>query len=231
MRRVRLAADLDPFLRPLIPKDYPPGGDLQKRMPTPLFLQSGSHAVAIHSAEGDARLVETVEENGTRININSLTGVGILLDSDTDKTPADRYATIRDGLRTKNFAFPDDAGLVSAATPRLGAFVLPDNQRRGTLEDILLECAGQVYPGLLSTAAAHVDGAFQDQSLSKDDRKELGKPAGRNKAIVGSVASILRPGRAVQVSIQDNRWLRDATLTLPRVSAVQAFLVNLLELA
>jgi hypothetical protein len=57
MRRVQMEADLDPFLRPLIPKDYLPGGDLQKRMPTPLFLQSGSHAVAIHSAEGDTRVL------------------------------------------------------------------------------------------------------------------------------------------------------------------------------
>ena len=33
MRRIRLEADVDPFLSPLIPHDYPPKGDLQKRMP------------------------------------------------------------------------------------------------------------------------------------------------------------------------------------------------------
>jgi hypothetical protein len=62
-------------------------------------------------------------------------------------------------------------------------------------------------------------------------RNRLDREAGRNKTIVGSVASILRPGKAVQVSIQDNRWLRDATLMLPRVRAVQEFLIDLLELA
>ena len=116
-------------------------------------------------------------------------------------------------------------------TPRYGAFVLPDNQAQGTLEDILLECGGLVYPGLLSTATAHVNAASQDQSLLPEDLKELRKSAGRNKAIIGSVASVLRPGRAVQNSIQDNRWLRDAALAIPRVQAIQDFLVNLLEIA
>ena len=231
MNVCRLEADLDPFLRPLIPRKYPPDGDLQKRMPTPLFLKSGTHVIVIHSAVGDTRLIQTVQEDAAIIDLNSFSGIGILLDSDTDKTPADRYATIRDGLRANSLAFPDDAGIVSATAPRLGAFVLPDNQTQGTLEDILLECAGQVYPALLSTASAHVDAALQDQSLLKEDLEELGKPAGRQKAIAGSVASILRPGRAIQVSIQDNRWLRDATLKLPRVRAVQDFLARLLELA
>ena len=45
------------------------------------------------------------------------------------------------------------------------------------------------------------------------------------------MASILRPGRAVQNSLQDNRWLRDAALAIPRVKAVQDFLVSLLDLA
>jgi hypothetical protein len=230
MKRVRLEADLDPFLEPLIPRRYPPAGDLQKRPPMPLFLQSQSHAVAIPFAGGDAELVPTVEGAAVSIDFNGLTGVGIILDADSDKSPADRYAAIRDGLRAKNFPFPDDAGSLSATTPRFGAFVLPDNQAQGTLEDILLECSGLVYPSLLATATTHVDAASQDQSLINEDLKELRKSAGRNKAIIGSIASILRPGRAVQVSIQDNRWLRDAALAIPRVKGVQDFLVNLFEL-
>jgi hypothetical protein len=230
MKRVRLDTDLDPFLEPLIPRRYPPAGDLRKRSPMPLFLQSQSHAVAIPFAGGDAELVPTVERAAASIDFNGLTGVGIILDADSDKSPADRYAGIRDGLRAKNFPFPDDAGSFSTTTPRFGAFVLPDNQAQGTLEDILLECGSLVYPSLLVTATTHVDAASQDQSLINEDLKELRKSAGRNKAIIGSIASILRPGRAVQVSIQDNRWLQDAALAIPRVKAVQDFLVNLFEL-
>jgi hypothetical protein len=231
MNRVRLEANLDPFLEPLIPRRYPPDGDLQKRPPMPLFLQSQGHALAIRIAGGDAELVPSVERAAGSIDFNGLIGVGIILDADSDKSPSDRYTAIRDDLRAKNFPFPDNAGILSATTPRFGAFVLPDNQAQGTLEDILLECGALVYAGLLSTATTHVDAASQDQSLLNDDLEELKKSAGRNKAIIGSMASILRPGKAVQVSIQDNRWLRDAAaLAIPRVQAIQDFLVNLLEI-
>jgi hypothetical protein len=229
MSRVRLEKDLDPLFLPLIPRDYPPDGDLQKRMPIPLFLQSATHAVAVHSARGDTRLIEMVEEDSIKIDPAHLTGIGVLLDADA-VSPVDRYFAIRDGFRAKGFPFPDDAGVVSPVPPRLGAFVLPDNQAQGTLEDILLECGQRIYPGLLSTATTHVDAAFQDQSLVNEDLDDLRKPAGRKKAVIGSMASILRPGKAVQVSLQDNRWLRDAALTIPRVKAVQDFLISLLEM-
>ena len=183
MKRVGLEADLDPFFIPLIPRTYPPDGDLQKRMPTPLFIKSGSHAVVIHSAIGDTRLIQTAEEDMRIIDFNSLTGIGVLLDSDTDKSPADRYSTIRDGLRANKLDFPDDAGSVSGANPRLGAFVLPDNQTQGTLEHLLLECAGQVYSAMLATATAHVNAAFQDQSLLTEDLVDPPPGAGRSRVL------------------------------------------------
>lgn len=231
MRHVRLEKNLDPFFLPMIPRTYPPDGDLEVRMPVPLFLESPTHAIAVRSAGGDTRLIDAVEEGSFKADANRLTSIGILLDSDKMQPPADRYAAIRDGLRAKGFSFPDDPGIVSAATPRLGAFVLPDNHSPGTLEDILLECGRQVYPGLFATATAYVEAAFQDSGLEDVDRKDLQKPAGRHKAIIGSMASVLRPGKAVQVSIQDNRWLRGTALMIPRVKAVQDFLADLLELA
>jgi hypothetical protein len=228
--RVQMEVNLDPFLKPLVPRAYPPNGDLLKRMSTPLFLQSATHAIAIHSAIGDTRLVETIQENASLIDFAALTGVGILLDADAAATPPTRYQLIRDLLRDKNYAFPDEAGTVSGAPPHLGAFVLPDNVSQGTLEYLLLDCAEHVYPSLLAAASTHVDAALRDGTLSVDDKVDLFKPAGRHKAIIGGIAAILRPGKAIQVSIQDNRWLRGSALELPRVKAVQEFLATVLEL-
>lgn len=89
MSRVRLEKDLDPFFLPLIPRDFPPDGDLQKRVPIPLFLQGATHAIAVHSAAGETRLIETVEERSITIDYSGLTGIGILLDSDTIRSPAE----------------------------------------------------------------------------------------------------------------------------------------------
>lgn len=200
-------------------------------MPVPLFLQNNTHVVAVHSAIGDTRLAETLEENNLIIPFNTMTSVGVLLDADNVNPPAVRYAILRDTLRARGFAFPDNGGQVLAVPPRMGAFVLPDNNAQGTLEHVLMDCAREIYPTLLATATVHVDAALGDHTLTPADRAEISRPAGRNKAIVGSIASILRPGRAIQVSIQDNRWLRDAALNLPSVRHVQKFLADLLELS
>jgi hypothetical protein len=119
---------------------------------------------------------------------------------------------------------------VTNGPPRLGAFVLPDNQSAGTLEDLLLECAQSSYPGLLSSARNHVTAALADETLTKDDAEDFLKPSGQNKAVVASIGGILRPGKAIQTSIQDNRWLDGAALQLPRIKAVQDFLAAIFEL-
>lgn len=234
LSRVRMEADLDGFLKPLVPHSYPPDGDLQKRMATPLFLQNTTHAVAVHSAIGDSRLVNTLEESKTRINLDSdfnlMTGVGIILDTDHEITAINRYTAIKAEMHAKGFVLPGSPGDVIAGPPRFGAFVLPDNNSVGNLEDLLIECAQATYPNVLTSARSHVEAARNDATLEHGDGEDLSKTPVHNKAIVGAIASVLRPGKAIQTSIQDNKWFRDGNLNIVRVKAVQDFLVNLLEL-
>lgn len=227
--RVQYMRGLDPFFLSLIPRDYPHNDDLQKRVPVPLFLQSDTHVIAIHSAIGDSRLAATVEESCSIIEQSALTGVGLLLDSDK-VVPADlRYTNLKEQMQAKGFVLDDKPAVICLGSPKLGAYVLPDNTNQGTLEDLLLDCAGTVYPGLLASAELYVTSAMEGD-LIVDDLKEISKPAGRKKAIIGAMANIMRPGKAVQVSIQDNRWLRGDALSLARIKNVQEFLVDLCEL-
>jgi hypothetical protein len=229
--RVRLEKDLDDFLRPLIPRNFPQNGDLLKRVNVPTFLQSPRRSVAVHAAQGESRLMDSIQETGATIDIGKFIGVGVILDSDSTKPASRRYEEARNKLREKGFKFPDQAGSIGKGTPNFGGFVLPNNQGSGTLEDLLLESAGKVYPKLLESAKQHVEiSTGSDSGLNSDERKEIKKQSGKNKAVVASIASILKPGRAVQVSLQDNRWFGEAALEIPRIKAVQEFLVNLLEL-
>jgi hypothetical protein len=230
LSRVQFEKDLDGFFKPLIPTTFPHGGDLQKRVPVPLFLQSETHVIALHSAIGDSRLVATVEENANLIALQSLTGVGILLDTDKEIPAADRYAAIQAVMSRKGFTLPANAGEIAAGTPKLGAFVLPDNASTGNLEDLLLECGQSAYPELVQSATSHVNVALSLAQKLKNDGEDLAKTPFRNKAIVGAVASVLRPGKAVQTSIQDNQWLKGDRLQLGKVKAVQDFLKSLFDL-
>ena len=58
--------------------------------------------MAVHSAVGDTRLIQTVEENATLLDRASLTGIGVILDSDSMVSPAVRHSAIRDGLRGRD---------------------------------------------------------------------------------------------------------------------------------
>lgn len=231
LERVRLMDDVETVFRDLVPTSFPHEGDLQKRVPVPLFLRSASHVIAIHSAGGDSRLAATIEETMILLKPQQLVGLGVLLDSDKQIAAAERYRGIRTSMQSLGFKLPEQAGVIASGTPKLGAFVLPDNSSIGNLEDVLLECAASAYPELLDSARKHVDVALGLAGKLAKDGEDLSKTPHRNKAIVGAVASVLRPGKAVQTSIQDNQWFKGERLQLGRIKAVQKFLVDLFELS
>lgn len=230
LRRIQLEKDLDPIFGRLIPRTFPHGGDLLKRVPVPLFLQNNTHAIAIHSAVGDSRLVDTIHENSMMIDYRQFTGIGILLDSDREVPAIARYEAIRTAMSSRGYTLPVQPGTVASGPPKLGAYVLPDNKTTGNLEDLMIESAQVCYPHLLASAKRHVDAAKTDLTLANGDGEDLTKIPVVNKAIVGAIASVLRPGKAIQTSIQDNKWFRDDNLALGRVKAVQDFLRSLFEL-
>lgn len=229
LRRVQFLKDLDPVFERIVPTTFPHAGDLQKRVPVPLFLESATHAIAVHSAIGDSQLIRTLAQNVGQLDDDAISSIGILLDSDR-QAPMTRYTKLKADMAKKGFTLDATPGRITAGSPRIGAFVLPDNESQGTLEALLLESAQAIYPALLTSAVEHVDRASQDKTLTSDDLTDFNQPAGRDKAIIGAMASILRPGKAVQTSLQDNRWLRDQALAIPRIAAVQTFFAELFEL-
>ena len=48
--------------------------------------------------------------------------------------------------------------------------------------------------------------------------------------MVACIAAVLRPGKAIQVSIQDNRWVETPLSRFPRLTAIDDFFVSLFEL-
>lgn len=237
LKLVKMDRDLEPYWRGLIPKHFPHDGDLLKRMPVPQFFQSDSHSLAIHQAEGDSKLVSRLQLSLVALDDweRKLVGIGLLLDSD-DQLPAKRLKGLHDEWAKKvepqPLVFPKQPGLVQEGTPCTGVYILPDNQSQGTLEDLLLEAGAHVYPHLLEQAQAYVESVKDSADLKcKRDKEEIGAPAGPKKAAVAAIASILKPGKAIQMSIQDNRWLREeAVLKLPRLVSIKDFLTELFAL-
>ena len=220
---------LDNFWHPLIPRRFPPDGDLRKRVPVPVFFQDVNHSVAVHSAGGIDRLIPTVEETlrFPGFDGQKIASIGLFLDADWDLPVQERFAQLRSEIQAAGIPAPGQPGIVSQAQPRTGVFIFPDNQTAGTLESLLDECAALVYSELRAKAQ-HFASEAASCSLTQDDRKEFAKPAGELKVIVGCVGNFLKPERAIQVSIADNRWVCDESLALPRIAAVHSFLKDLI---
>jgi hypothetical protein len=100
--------------------------------------------------------------------------------------------------RTK-IALPTNPGEVNAGRPRTGAFIIPDNQSQGALEHLLIDCAQIAYPKLLESAHAFIEPIAADpNSYGMDVASAVGKSTWRLKATVSHVASVLKPGKAIQ---------------------------------
>ena len=224
-----------PFWLKLVPQKWPHRGDMLARHPVPVFFANqGGQSVAIINAAGIDKLAKRL---GVDLkNLNGLPdSIGIVLDADSNTAPQARHDELLHAIAARPeteanlLSFPAQSGHIAAGPPRCGIFVMPDNESKGTLEDLLLEAAKSAYPQLLQAARSYTASASQQTDLQQNDLEEFNKPAGSNKAIIAAMTAILKPGKAVQVSIQDNRWLEAASLQLPRVRSVKTFLDDLLD--
>lgn len=223
LRRVTRLGSLDPFWNPLVPRTFPIDDDLMKRVPVPVFLQNTELSVALHNAIGITRLANTIEESLALIPCSQLFGIGLVLDADDIQTPQERFKALISQLPPLGLLLPSIPGEVTKGLPRFGVFITPDNSTSGTLEDILLACAQINYPDLLNLSTDYVS-SIDTSQLNQDDLRELNKPAGKKKAVISSISSILRPGKTLQVSLQDNRWINGKTMVLNSVKLVKTFL-------
>jgi hypothetical protein len=217
-------SEVDPFWDDLIPKTFPYNDELNRQVPVPKFLKSNDLSIALQGAVGDTRIITTIQEDLSLIPQEDLIGIGIILDADNIK-PKERF----DGIKTKIAALqlgldlPDSPGIVSKSNLRFGIFILPDNKSCGTLENILIKCGETSYRHLIELSREYMNKIDLSQ-LKQADLKEFNKPAGKNKALVGSISNILKPGRTLQVSLQDNDWINEMTLELDNIKLMREFL-------
>jgi hypothetical protein len=225
--------ELDQYWKFLVPRNFPIDGDLMKRVPVPLFFQNNEYSIAVQIAGGDLkeirkRLKATLENRDTLLE--DVVGIGITVDADYGNDGAiGKFNQLKKELNSL-IKLPENPGQVLKAKPKTGVFIFPDNRNKGTIENILLKCGQKVYSSILNGATNFV-GSVNLKLLNKNDKLDFKKMSGRDKAKIGCVANILRPGRAVQVSIHDNDWISDPTIIIPEVAALKRLLEELFELS
>ncbi len=222
------------FCRPFVPTNFPYIDDVYERVPVPMFLTNDNDWIAIRAAGGETAKLLPVIKNVLEILKSTpglLTAIGIVRDADFEKADMqfNRFvADLQSILPSDGYQIdlPAGPGLISASNPRLGIYVLPDNIAEGALDDLVLECGREVYPHLIERSQAHVE-SIDIETLEPKERKPIKKPQGKKKAVIACATNILKPGMAIASSIDQNRWLSEATFLLPRVASLKSFLKQL----
>lgn len=79
----------------------------------------------------------------------------------------------------------------------------------------------------MERAREYID-KFSDEDRQKKSLKW--KPFDKEKAIIATVVSVLKPGKTNQTSISDNAWVSEKTAEIPAIQNLIQFLSNLLNL-
>lgn len=222
-----LESKFDKFWHKFIPK-YPKQGSLYKRLNMPSILFTENLSVAIYEGEGsnlETNLDDILSANSEYQT--NLAAFGIVADCDKS-TPAQVVVKYSSCFRKYFPNFPNQAGIVDDINiPRTGIYVLPDNASQGVLDTLLCSCGEIAYPVYMEKASSYLN------EFSESDRKSLKwKNFDREKALVATVVSVLKPGKTNTTSIADNNWVSEQTKQqVPALENFIKFLRQLLELS
>ncbi|MCW6038190.1 hypothetical protein K4A83_18210 [Spirulina subsalsa FACHB-351] len=219
-----LNSNLDSFWRKFIPTYPPKTGRLYARLDMPSIFFNDSLSIAIYAGQGES-LSQNLKVRLSDISLDSLLAFGIIADADK-KFPEDVAKTYAQEFQVVFPHFPETPGIVSVNSVRTGVFILPDNVQQGVLETLLLECGKVAYPEYLERAISYIN------QFSETEQKSLKwKPFDREKALIATVVSVLKPGKTNQVSLADNHWISETTYqNVQAVQKIVDFLKNLLDL-
>lgn len=210
--------NLDKFWEKFIPK-YPKKGNLYNRLDMPSILFKDSISVAVYAGEG-SNLVKNMDDilwNNYQYQ-SDIAAFGIVADADK-KTPETVVEDYYNCLVKYFPNFPKSPEFVDENMPRTGIYVLPDNASQGVLDTLLCQCGEAVYPEYMERAKSYL-AEFSDDERKKKPLKW--KPFDREKALIATVVSVLKPGKTNTVSIADNDWVSDKSQN--EVAALKSFI-------
>jgi hypothetical protein len=218
---IRNKDEVKSIWRQLIPSRFPVGNDLLERVNVPMFYDKDDSSIAIKICGSISKIVPIYNELRTTIydGFKDIDNIFVIIDCDNNPEPVLRKKMITE------LSFPSiGKGVTLVDGKKYGLFIVPNNRDTGTIENMLIECGRIKYPDLMSRAISFVDGIDMN-TLTDNDKEEILKPYGKNKAIIGVAANILKPGKSVTVSIHDNRWIESDIVATTSINSIAQYIM------
>ncbi len=214
---------------------YPYKGDISRQsVPAPWFLRrsTGSQEdfTIIANGEGLDKLKLVVEPFGALCFQEAWRpdAVALIRDSDKGDPPklAKQSSELNALLAPIGIAFPTRPEIVYEDAKKFGLFCFPGNGLPGALENVLVPLGESLFPNLCAAAKGYVEGRAQYQIRNKSALKDLKKPQGSNKATLSAMAALLKPGKPLNASL-DDQWFKSNLRAVPAFEPLLRFLDEL----
>lgn len=196
--------------------------------------------VGLLNSGGDSKLVSNLRK-ALNVLVPKNVEVAVIF-SDADKNPAStRFISLKKELTKLNseamadgepgfpIVVPSEIKKIEGSKPAIGIFIFPDNSVCGSLENILFSCAEQTHPEVAAKACSMVTTLDSDMDASHGSLKELRKGRGKEKATVGIIANILKPGTSLAVAIEQQKMIPEIDTAPDLVKHVDNFLQHAID--
>ena len=211
-QKINSEMELPQVWKRTIPSSYPFDGDrLERISPIPSFVKNDNISVAIKNAGSDKDIMPVLLQVLKIMDIKEvmqLNSIMLIFDADQQSAEIKKRKMLEVDWSGENFKFDTDQMELTAYGKNkipIYTFIFPDNVNPGNLEQLLLETASIAYPELLVMAEDYINKAATLQSTLKREQD-------KNKAKVGCIANVMKPGKANQISIADNDWVSKKTI-------------------
>lgn len=212
-RLQRKASNIESYWDKLIPKTFPEHDDLLKRVTVPLFMETANCTVACLIANGEDEIKTALKAIEYSLVIEELRSLILFMDAD-DLTASEKVRRMQSKWTDTLFQDYMDAAcfpeILNTGITQKGIFVFPDNEQKGTIEDVLLAGGAHTYPSLSNEAEQYIARVAVDKP-PRVKQKNF-EASQRQKMKFGVMANVFRPGKANQVSIADNDWVSNQTI-------------------
>ena len=217
---------------------WPIGENIDRlAVPAPKFvyIAMSDTLIGLRNAEGISNLRAMLEDDLEVLYKHQALPdtIGVFLDN--DKEPQDqRFNKLRAELLKVSsvsgaLQLADKLATLGNGSPRVGIFAFPWPGADGALEDLLLEIGKVPYEKLCKRASEYVNAWHEDVgSDTHNEWRDLKGQSGVKKAKFAAATAVLKPGRSAVATIEDNRWIGDATKDHAALAPCLAFLRELL---
>ena len=158
-------------------------------------------------------------------DLKQIDGIALFCDSDS-KIAKDKRKGLIDLVNSKDDIFfnsTEKLVQIKKLNIKMDTYIFPDNKHQGTLEDLLLNCAEVEYTDLLSLSNDYIEEiglTYKSKWSTSDDKKVL----------IGWITNVLKPGKSNQVSINDNNWISERTIsTLDSLNNLAEFIFTFIN--